>query len=107
MVACLARSVLICRSPYLHANLKCYELFSGRLPRIACLSYFHRCARCRSPVVLCECVVCRCRGDLHVVCFKFSLIGILDACLRGIFVNGATFDCFWVIAAVWVNFLAG
>ena len=28
------------------------------------------------------------------MCFKFSLIGILDACLRGIFVNGATFDCF-------------
>ena len=57
--------------------------------------------------VLCECVVCRCRGDLHVVCFKFSLIGILDACLRGIFVNGATFDSFWVMAAAWVNFLAG
>ena len=57
--------------------------------------------------MVCECVVCECLGDLRIVCvFKFSLIGILDACLRGIFVNGATFDCFWVMAAAWVNFLA-
>ena len=38
--------------------------------------------------------MCRCRGDLHVVCFKFWLKGMLDAYLRDIFVNGATFDCF-------------
>ena len=57
--------------------------------------------------MVCECLVYRYRGDLHVVCFKFSLIGILDACLGGIVVNDTTFDYFWVMAAAWVNFLAG
>ena len=28
------------------------------------------------------------------MCFKFYLIGMLDACVMGIFVNGATFDRF-------------
>ena len=41
------------------------------------------------------------------MCFGFLLIGMLDACLRDIFVKGATFDHFWVMTATWVNFLAG
>ena len=57
--------------------------------------------------MVCECPLWRYQGDLHVVCFGVLLIGMLDACSRGIFVKGATFDRFWVMAATWVNFLAG
>ena len=68
---------------------------------------FHRCAWCRSPLAVCVCVLFRCRGDLLVVCFKFSLIRMLDACVRGIFVRDTTFDPFWVMTVAWVNFLVG
>ena len=44
------------------------------------------------------------RRSTRCVCvFMFSLIGMLDACLRGIFVRGPTFDRFWVMAATCVK----
>ena len=45
----------------------------------------------------CANVWCAGVEEIYTLCvLKFSLIGILDACLRGIFVKGA-----------WVNFLVG